>query len=110
MNKNIAALFGIALTLTFTRTAIAGQNEIESASGAGFALVVIEKCTGIAPPTNYVRRLRNGMTRAGMSDEDFRQGFSSGAMSAEMQYRGKPPLKECKDAKALKSIIDKTFL
>lgn len=110
MKKEIAALFGIALLLALTEPAIAGQDEVEAASGAGFALVLVEKCTGVAPPTDYVPRLRTSMTRAGMPDEDFRKGFASGAMKAEMQYRGKPPVKECKEAKALKSIIDKNFL
>lgn len=110
MKKSSNALTLAASILTFTGLALAGQGELEAARGAGFATVLSEKCTGTAPPLDYVQRLRAGMTRAGMPDEDFRQGFASGAMKAEMQYQGKPPVKECKDARALKMQIDKAFL
>lgn len=88
----------------------AGQDEVDAARGMGFALVVVEKCTGIAPPADYVPRIRAGVTRSGMNDEDFRQGFASGAMQAEMRYQGKPPAKECREAKVMKANLDKTFL
>lgn len=110
MKKCSNALTLAASLLALTGLALAGQGELEAARGAGFAIVVSEKCTGIAPPTDYVQRLRSGMTRAGMPDEDFRQGFASGAMKAEIQYQGKPSARECKDAKALKAQIDKAFL
>ena len=95
---------------TVTTAAFSGQDEIVMISGAGFALVVIEKCTGVAPPADYIPRIRAGITRAGISDDDFKQGFVKGAMNAEAQYRGKPTAKECRDAKALKAQIDKAFL
>lgn len=100
----------LALSSLADNPALAGQDELEAARGMGFATVVAEKCTGIAPPPDYVQRLRSSVTRAGIPDEGFRQGFASGAMKAEMQYRSKPPAIECKEAKALKARLDKTFL
>ena len=81
-----------------------------TARGVGFALVVNEKCTGIPPDSNYQPALEKGLARGGISSSDFRSGFVSGAMIAEMQFPSKPPKKECAEAKALKAKIDKTFL
>jgi hypothetical protein len=103
-------LASLIIFATVTSTVLAGTNEIGMVRGVGYALVVVEKCTGVAPPADYVQRLRAGMTRSGIGDEDFRQGFASGAMNAEMQFQGKPPARECKDARALKAQIDKAFL
>lgn len=99
----------LAILATVVGTVTAGPNERESAVGVGFALVVVEKCTGIAPAQEYIPRIRDGLTRAGMPDEDFRQGFADGAMRAEGMYRGRPPAKDCKEAKALKAVLDKSF-
>lgn len=104
------SVFIVGVLATLAGTVAAGRDEIEAATGAGFALVVVEKCTGVAPSPDYIPRLRTGMTRSGMSDEDFRQGFAAGAMRAEGMFRGKPPSSECKNAKALKAVIDRTFL
>ncbi|MFA7399635.1 MAG: hypothetical protein WCZ98_04045 [Sideroxydans sp.] len=94
----------------FSGVVFAGEDEFQSAKGVGYALVIVEKCTGISPPPNYVQRVRAGMTNAGIDDEDFRQGFVAGAVQAERDYRGKPPANECKDAKRIKAQIDKLIL
>lgn len=103
--KTIISIAALALA----GSANAGQDEVVAARGMGYALVVTEKCTGIAPPADYVSRIRAEVTRAGMSDDDFRQGFPSGAMQAEMKFHGKPPSKECKEAKAMKAQLDKSL-
>lgn len=108
--KGMRAIALAGIVVAQMGSAFAGQDEIAAVRSAGFATVVVEKCTGVAPPADYVQRLRAGMTRSGIGDKDFRQGFASGAMNAEMQFQGKPPARECKDARALKAQIDKAFL
>lgn len=104
------SVFIVGVLATLAGTVAAGRDEVEAATGAGFALVVVEKCTGVAPSPDYIPRLRTGMIRTGMSDEDFRKGLLIGTMRAEGMFRGKPPSNECKEAKAMKAVIDRTFL
>jgi hypothetical protein len=88
---------------------VSAEDMRQVAWGVGYALVVHEKCTGIAPGADYVPRIRDGMFRNGISDDDWR-GFVQGALEAERRFRQKPPAKECREARAVKAQADKAFL
>jgi hypothetical protein len=92
------------------KPALSAEDMQQVAWGVGYALVVHEKCTGIAPRADYVPRIRDGMLRNGVSDEDYRTGFVQGALEAERRFRQKPPAKECREARAVKAQADKSFL
>lgn len=63
----------------------------------------------LAPRADYVPRIRDGMLRNGVSEDDW-SGFVQGALEAERRFRQKPPAKECREAKAVKNQADKSFL
>lgn len=89
--------------------AFSAEDMQQAAWGVGYALVVHEKCTGIAPRADYVPRMRDGMLRNGVSEDDW-SGFVQGAIEAERRFRQKPPAKECREARAVKAQADKAFL
>lgn len=89
--------------------ALAGQDEILTAQGIGYALAVVNKCTGIDPPSNYLPRLRAGLANNGINDDDFQKGFISGTTQAFMRFSSKPPRSECKEAKAMMAQLDKSL-
>ena len=100
---------GVICAVFLVGPAISGEDMQQAAWGVGYALVVHEKCTGIAPRADYVPRIRNGMLRNGASEDDW-GGFVQGAMEAERKFRQKPPAKECREARAVKAQADKAFL
>jgi len=83
-----------------------------TAQGAGYALVITEKCSGhprsIEQATATQRNLFNAMQRSGYVFEDIKAGYLEGALAAERRFPGatKPPKQECQEAVKIKQAID----
>lgn len=84
-----------------------------TARGAGFALVVSEKCAkrpeSLTVVTSRQRNLFEKLQRAGYDFDSLKRGYLVGTMAAEGRYPSttKPPRKECEDAEKVKREIAK---
>lgn len=110
--KRMMASF--AITVCAGTTALPAQAEDpgeQAARGAGYALVVAEKCRASPEDMTVVtarqRALFVSLQKAGYDFEAIKRGYLIGVMSAEQQYRGskKPSKKECAGANKIKAAI-----
>lgn len=83
-----------------------------TAQGAGYALVVSEKCSGHPRSMEEVTATQRGlfisMQRSGYEFEQIKAGYLDGVLSAERRFPGgsKPPKRECQEAQKIKQAID----
>lgn len=84
--KKIAALLGLTLC---AELAVA-QDQAQAIRGLAGALVITEKCTGVASPELAKRAMKN-LIDSGLPADMVRTAMVQGAMTAEAEYAGKRP-------------------
>ena len=104
---NFKYWLAVSLSAIASLPAHADKADQQTGIGVGRALAIVEKCTGIGPTTDYVRSIFSHMVDQGVNGEDFKTGFTAGAVQASIIYPGKPPVSECKQAALLKNKLDK---
>lgn len=111
MKRTMFATIMLAVASTAALPAWAEDPGEQAARGAGFALVVAEKCRAAPDDMTAVtarqRSLFVSLQKAGYDFEAIKRGYLIGVMSAEQQYRGskKPSKKDCAEANKIKAAI-----
>lgn len=110
--KRVAAC-GLGLMAVLSGAATYATDEGRStAQGAGYALVIAEKCGGHPRSMEQVtvaqRGLFNSMQRSGYGFEEIKAGYLEGVLAAERRFPGasRPPKRECQEAEKIKQAID----
>jgi hypothetical protein len=109
MNGIVASSLAFLVLLALSSSSHAAQADVLTGQGVGYALVVVEKCTGVSHRPEYFQAIYVGMTKNGVSGDDFKQGYTAGAVQAELRFPGKPPTKECREANSMKVLLEKSL-